>query len=70
MDLTLFDPHMRQFRAPELARCLQGMAEGVNAKGLDEKIVLGVKWMIERNSESLGWLIDRYYPTLSNASLC
>ena len=65
-DLSLFDLHMRQFPAFELANILQVLGEGRQWRNDDEKLVLACKWMVERNSEAMSWLIERFYPSLAD----
>lgn len=64
MDLSLFDLPMRQFRPSQLAHCLHVMGQKGGreaADGMDRMMVQNVSWMIERNSDSLNWLLSNKY---------
>jgi hypothetical protein len=58
-DLSLFDLSVRQLRPSEVAEAVIGAVR--KEPGGDEKIMLAVKWMIERNPESLHWLCEQKY---------
>lgn len=57
-DLSLFDLNIRQLRPSEIAA---GIVGTVRKEGGNEGIVLSLKWMVERNPESLHWLCDQKY---------
>jgi hypothetical protein len=71
MDLSLFDVKMRQFRGNDLVKCIRWMGQkGNDHRGVDEKmkpIIQNILWMIERNSDSLSYLLQQRYPNLSRA---
>ena len=71
MDLSLFDMKMRQFRGNDFVKCLRWMGKkGNDHRVVDETmkpIIQNILWMIERNSESLGYLLQHRYPNLSRA---
>jgi hypothetical protein len=73
MDLSLFDMKMRQFRSPELVRCLRWMGQRGNDHKIAEEslkpMVQNVLWMMERNSDSLNYLLTQRYPDLSKTCL-
>jgi hypothetical protein len=71
MDLSLFDMKMRQFRGNDFVKCLRWMGKkGNDHRVVDETmkpIIQNILWMIERNSDSLGYLLQHRYPNLSRA---
>lgn len=58
LDLCLFDLTMRQYRYSDLAHAISKLGRGEEG---DDPLSLGVKWMIERNQETVRWLIDQKY---------
>ncbi len=64
---------MRQFRSPELVKCLRWMGQrGNDHKTADESLkpmVQNVLWMIERNADSLNYLLTQRYSDLTRACL-
>lgn len=58
-DLSLFDPSIRQICGSKVAEAIFALVGGQEAP--DYKVGLAVKWMIERNGESLYWLQQQKY---------
>ena len=49
LDLLLFDINMGQFKPSLLAKCILLMCRGREKEIADDKILLNIKWMVERN---------------------
>lgn len=58
-DLSLFDLNVRQIETNKLAGAILALSCGEDPP--DYNIGLSVKWMIERNSDSLYWLKQQKY---------
>ena len=61
-DLTLFDISIRQNSSSEIATAIRAMIHKETPP--DHKIALSVKWMVERNTESMYWLRQQKYGNL------
>ena len=53
-DLSLFDINIRQYPASQI--CLALLALVRREDPAEEKVGLGIKWMVERNAETMIWL--------------
>lgn len=52
-DVSLFDQTMYGYQRGDLAWAMVGTVAG---RGVDERMEMGLKWMIERNERDMEWL--------------